>query len=65
MRVHELAKTLGLTSKALLEKLKVQNSLLVVLKKNIGNEETYVALDPGRASRTGKINKDWKIIVNR
>ena len=49
----------------LLEKLKVKDSFLAPLKKNIGDEETYVALDPAKSSRKGKTNKDWKIIVNR
>ena len=48
-----------------LEKLKVKNIWLAPLKKGIGQEETYVVLDPANQSRRGKINKDWKIIVNR
>ena len=48
-----------------LDKLKVKSSLLALLKKGIGKDETYVTLDSSNKSRKGKINKDWRIIVNR
>lgn len=48
-----------------LSKLKVKNSWLAPLKKGIGKEETYVVLDPANPSRRGRINKEWKVIVNR
>lgn len=48
-----------------LQKLGCKNSLLAKLKKSIGKEKTYVVLDPAVKSRKGKMNKEWKIIVNR
>jgi len=41
------------------------NSILKKLQKNIGREDTFIVLDPTNKSRKGKINKEWKIIVNR
>ena len=41
------------------------NTLLKKIKKSIGRQDTYVVLDPSNKSRKGKINKEWKIIVNR
>jgi len=49
----------------ILEKLDYPESLLNKLRRTIGNEKTYVVLDPSRRSRKGKINKNWRIIVNR
>lgn len=48
-----------------LESLGCGNPLLKKLKKSIGDRETYAVLDPANKSRKGKINKEWKIIVNR
>lgn len=48
-----------------LEKLGCESSLLAILKKSIGNEHTYVVLNPTKKSRKGKTNRKWKIIVNR
>ena len=48
----------------LLEKLNCPNKLLQKLKKSIGNETTYIVLNPENQSRKGKINKDWRIIIN-
>ncbi len=42
-----------------------KDSALKKLQKNIGREGTFVVLDPTNKSRKGKINKEWKIIVNR
>lgn len=42
-----------------------RDSALKKLQKNIGREGTFVVLDPTNKSRKGKINKEWKIIVNR
>ncbi len=47
-----------------LEEIGCKNSLLKKIKKNIGRKDTYVALDPSKKSRKGKINKEWAIIVN-
>lgn len=48
-----------------LEEIGCKNALLEKIKKNIGGKDTYVVLDPSNKSRKGKINKEWKIIVNR
>lgn len=48
-----------------LEKLGCKGSLLAILKKSIGNEQSYIVLDPTKKSRKGKIDREWKIIVNR
>jgi predicted transcriptional regulator of viral defense system len=48
-----------------LEEIGCRNSLLENLKKNTGCQDTYVVLDPSNKSRKGKINREWKIIVNR
>ena len=42
-----------------------KDSALEKLRKGIGRKDTYVVLDPTNKSRKGKINKEWKIIVNR
>lgn len=49
----------------ILEKIGVADKLLKQLRKNLGNEKTYVVLDPTLRSRKGPINKRWQIIVNR
>lgn len=49
----------------LLEKLGCQNKVLEPLRKSIGEKRVLVLLDPYSQSRKGKINKKWKIIVNR
>ncbi|MCK9555181.1 hypothetical protein M0R36_05140 [bacterium] len=41
------------------------NNALKKLQRNIGREDTFVVLNPANKSRKGKINKEWKIIVNR
>lgn len=48
----------------ILEKLNRNIPQLKKLKETIGNEKTFVALNPANPSRKGKINKDWRIIVN-
>lgn len=48
-----------------LESLGCQSSLLTKLKNGLGSQETYVVLDPSIKSRQGKINREWRIIVNR
>lgn len=49
----------------LLEKLGYGDSFLSKLKKTIGSKQTYIVLDPTNKSRKGKVDKEWKIIVNR
>lgn len=48
----------------ILEQLNCRNSYLKKIKKTIGSEKTYSLLDPSKPSRKGKLNKDWRIIVN-
>jgi len=49
----------------LLEKLGCQNKVLDPSRKSIGKKRVLVLLDPYNQSRKGKINKEWKVIVNR
>lgn len=49
----------------LLEESGCKNPGLEKLKKTIESERTYVVLDPFNKSRKGKINREWKVIVNR
>ena len=49
----------------LLEKLGCNALFLSKLKKTIGNKQTYIVLNPTNKSRKGKVNKEWRIIVNR
>lgn len=48
----------------LLEEAGCQDKLLDPLRKSIGDKRVLVLLDPYNRSRRGKINKEWKIIVN-
>jgi predicted transcriptional regulator of viral defense system len=48
----------------ILEQLNCRNSYLKKIQKTIGSEKTYSLLDPSKPSRKGKLNKDWRIIVN-
>ncbi|HBG61961.1 MAG: hypothetical protein A2Y03_02935 [Omnitrophica WOR_2 bacterium GWF2_38_59] len=49
----------------LLEQFGCSENILNPLRKAIGKKRVLVPLDPYKASRKGKINNDWKIIVNR
>ena len=49
----------------LLKKLGCQDKVLEPLRRSIGKKRVLVLLDPYSQSRKGKINKEWKIIVNR
>jgi predicted transcriptional regulator of viral defense system len=48
-----------------LEKYGCSKDTLQPLRKAIGEKRVLVPLDPFRQTRKGKINKEWKIIVNR
>ena len=48
-----------------LKEIGCKDTALERLRKSIGRKDTYVVLDPTNKSRKGKINKEWKIIVNR
>ena len=48
----------------LLEQLNLSARYLNRLKKYLGNKNTFVVLDPS-GKRSGKINKEWGVIVNR
>ncbi len=47
-----------------LEKLNYKKSSLKKLQKTIGNKTSYIILNPSNPSRRGKVNKDWRIIIN-
>lgn len=49
----------------LLERLGCSEKMLKPLQKSIGEKRVLVLLDPHGPMRQGKINKEWKIIVNR
>lgn len=49
----------------LLQELGCQDKVLEPLRKGIGEKRVLVLLDPYSQTRKGKINKGWKIIVNR
>ncbi len=49
----------------LLQELGCQNKILEPLRKSIGEKRVLVFLDAYSQNRKGKINKEWKIIVNR
>lgn len=47
-----------------LEKLNYKKPSLKKLQKTIGNKTSYIVLNPSNPSRRGKVNKDWRIIIN-
>jgi predicted transcriptional regulator of viral defense system len=49
----------------LLEEFGCNKKLLANLSKSIDDNESYAMLDPYSTTRTGKMDKRWKIIVNR
>ena len=49
----------------LLKKLGCRDKALEPLRKSIGEKRVLALLDPCSQSRNGKIDKEWKIIVNR
>lgn len=48
-----------------LEEIGCKYTSLERLRRSIGRKDTYVVLDPRHKSRKGKIDKGWKIIINR
>jgi predicted transcriptional regulator of viral defense system len=48
----------------ILEQLNCQNLYLKKIKETIGSEKTFSLLNPSKPDRKGKINKDWRIIIN-
>lgn len=48
----------------ILETLNCPDSYLKKIQKTTGNKGTYSLLNPSGQSRKGKLNKDWRIIVN-
>lgn len=48
----------------LLKELNCKKASLKKLQKTIGNKTSYVVLNPSNSSRKGKINKDWRVIIN-
>ncbi len=49
----------------LLEEAGISKQKLTPLRKAIGTKRVLTPLDPYKKSRKGKINKEWKVIVNR
>lgn len=48
----------------MLELLNCRDTYLRRIRRTIGSEKTYTLLDPSKPSRKGKLNKDWRIIIN-
>lgn len=48
----------------ILEKINPRMPQLKKLKASLGKQKTLVVLNPLKSSQKGKINKDWKVIVN-
>jgi len=48
----------------ILEKLNCESLQLDKIKDSITHDNTFIVLNPSYHSRKGKINKDWRIIVN-
>lgn len=48
----------------ILEQLNCRDLYLKKIQRTIGSEKTYSLLDPSKPSRKGKLNKDWRIIIN-
>lgn len=48
----------------MLEKAGISSKDLTQLKRSIGAKNTYVIFNPFIKSRKGKVNQDWKVIIN-
>ncbi len=48
----------------ILETLNCRDSYLKKIQKTIGNEKTYTRLNPFKLSRRGKLDKDWRVIID-
>jgi predicted transcriptional regulator of viral defense system len=48
----------------ILENYGINSEQVNKMKKELVNDPTYVVLNPEKKSRKGKINKDWKLIIN-
>ncbi|NQT22450.1 MAG: hypothetical protein HQ579_03310, partial [Candidatus Omnitrophica bacterium] len=48
----------------MLERAGVSPKILTKLKQSIGAKNTYVNFNPFINSRKGKVNQDWKVIIN-
>ena len=48
----------------LLEKAGVCRDDLNILKKSIGGKNTFTGFNPFISSRKGKVNTEWKLIIN-
>lgn len=48
----------------LMERYDCKKKLIQKIKSNLGNKNTYVVLNPENQTRKGKLNKDWKLIIN-
>ena len=48
----------------MLERAGISLNDLILLRRSIGSKNTYVNFNPFVKSRKGKVNKDWKVILN-
>ena len=48
----------------MLQRLGISQKILSPLQCSIGNENTYIAFNPFIKSRKGKVNREWKVILN-
>ena len=48
----------------MLQRLGISQKILSPLQCSIGNENTYITFNPFIKSRKGKVNREWKVILN-
>lgn len=48
----------------MLQRLGISQKILSPLQCSIGNENTYIVFNPFIKSRKGKVNREWKVILN-
>ncbi|MBU4311112.1 MAG: hypothetical protein KJ706_00120 [Candidatus Omnitrophica bacterium] len=48
----------------MLQRLGISQKILLPLQYSIGKENTYIAFNPFIKSRKGKVNREWKVIIN-
>ncbi|MCG2676851.1 hypothetical protein L6304_06775 [bacterium] len=47
-----------------MERYGCKKKLIQKIKSKLGNKNTYVVLNPENQTRKGKLDKDWKLIIN-
>ena len=48
----------------MLQRLGISQKILSPLQCSIGKKNTYIAFNPFIKSRKGKVNREWKVIIN-